>query len=215
MPVICFEGASAVGKTTLSNYLRDKYGAFIVPEVNFLFERKPGERQFWYFEKQAERWKLAIEAAKTSEIVILDGDPFQPLWYNWSFDFDFGNPPAEILDFYRNELIAGSIDFPDKYYILSINNEELGKRKTGDRGRTRKNFARHLRFIEPQRAFFKFVKSLNNNLVEFIENKIVSQSAEMVIASRGESYLTRYSSLELFDAIENWLGENDAVKFKS
>ena len=99
MPIICFEGASAVGKTALSEYLRDNLNAFVIPEVYLLFQRTPDEPKFWYFERQIERWQLAEKASKNYEIVILDGDPFQPVWYNWAYDFDFGDPFEEITDF--------------------------------------------------------------------------------------------------------------------
>lgn len=34
MPLLCLEGASAVGKTTTCKKLAEQYNAFIVPEVN-------------------------------------------------------------------------------------------------------------------------------------------------------------------------------------
>lgn len=206
MPIICLEGASAVGKTTVSTYLHDNFDVYVVPEVNLLFERKPDEPKFWYFEKQVERWQIAVKATEKYEIVILDGDSFQPLWYNWSYDFDFGDPFEEITWFYRGKLAAGEIDFPDRYFILNIETDELRKRKKNDTSRTRKNFERHLRFIQPQIEYFSFIKSINKNLVEFIENTRVEKTSEKVINSIREDFdHNRYSSLALFDEVENWL----------
>lgn len=105
MPIICLEGASAVGKTVLSTYLSENFGAFVIPEVNLLFEKKKTEQKFWYIDKQVERWKMANEAAKNHEIVVLDGDPFQPLWYNWAYNFDFGEPFEEIAENYWMALL--------------------------------------------------------------------------------------------------------------
>ncbi len=217
MPIICFEGASAVGKTALSKYLRGNFNAYVIPEVNLLFQRTPDEPKFWYFERQVERRKMAADASKTYEIVILDGDPFQPLWYNWSYDFDFGEPLEEITAFYRRELAVGKIAFPDKYFILSVKSDELRKRKTNDASRTRKNFERHLRFIEPQRAYFNFIKSINSDLVKFIENEEIEKSAEKVVNSIGDNFarLKKPESLALFDAIKNWLSSNRAENFTS
>ncbi|HEY8560173.1 MAG TPA: AAA family ATPase [Pyrinomonadaceae bacterium] len=79
MPIICFEGASAVGKTTTSNALRDERGARVVPEVNQLFARPENEPAEWYFERQVERWRIARERSRRGALVVLDGDPFQPL----------------------------------------------------------------------------------------------------------------------------------------
>lgn len=39
MGIIAFEGASAVGKSTTCRELEKNYDAYIIPEVNFLFER--------------------------------------------------------------------------------------------------------------------------------------------------------------------------------
>ena len=216
MPIICFEGASAVGKTTLSSYLRDNYNAYVIPEVNLLFERKDNEPKFWYFEKQVKRWQLAVGALKNFQTIILDGDAFQPLWYNWAYGFDFGEPFEAIADFYRRKLEIGEIDFPDTYFILSINNDELEKRKVGDDSRTRKNFERHLQFIKPQRAYFNFMKSINNDLVEFIENKEIKKTSEKIINSiAGKTvHSNKKSSLILFDEVENWLRKNNAENFK-
>ena len=215
MPIICFEGASAVGKTALAEHLRENFNAYVIPEVNFLFQRTPYEPQFWYFERQTERWKMATDASHDYEIVILDGDPFQPIWYNWSYDFDFGAPFVEITAFYQRELAAGKIAFPDKYFILSVKTGELKKRKAGDLSRMRKNFARHLRFIEPQRAYFNFLKSINNDLVEFIENKEIEKSAEKVKSSIGNNFARpgKSESLALFDSIKDWLNNNKAENF--
>lgn len=215
MPIICFEGASAVGKTTLSKYLRDNYNAYVIPEVNLLFGRKPDEPKFWYFEKQVERWNLAVKASKNYEVVILDGDPFQPLWYNWAYDFDILEPLESISGFYREKLAAGKIAFPEKYFILTVETDELSKRKINDASRTRKNFDRHLRFIEPQIAYFNFVKSINSDLVEFIENNEIEKTGEKVISSIGDSCSNKHLSIELFGSIKNWLNKTEAEKFTS
>jgi deoxyadenosine/deoxycytidine kinase len=213
MPIICFEGASAAGKSTLSDYLREKCGAFVVREVNFLFERTAAEPRFWYFEKQTERWQMALEAAKNHSLVILDGDAFQPLWYNWAYDYDFGESFREINRFYRNALAAGKINFPDKYFILTVNTGALRNRKAGDSSRTRKNFERHLRFIEPQKAYFNFIKSNRNGLVEFIENEDIELSGEKVINSLAGNVSDKDASLDLFDSIADWLENKRAADF--
>jgi len=214
MPIICFEGASSIGKTTLSKYLRDNYNTCVIPEVNLLFARKENEEKFWYFERQVERWEMAVSAAKNYKTVILDGDAFQPFWYNWAYDFDGLESLESITGFYREKLAAREIDFPDKYFVLTLNKNELQKRKANDALRTRKNFERHLRFIEPQRVFYSFIKSINNDLVEFIENIEMEVTGEKILNSIG-GYSSKYSSLELFDAAQNWLKNNNAEKFIS
>lgn len=214
MPVICFEGASAAGKSSVSKYLHENFDAFVIPEVNFLFERRKDEPRFWYFEKQVERWQTALEASTKHEIVILDGDAFQPLWYNWSYDFDFGESFEEITAFYRKKIAAGEIDFPDRYFILTVKTNELKKRKIADAARTRKNFERHLKFIQPQTAYFGFIKSISENRVDFVENEEIEKTGEKVISLIGkDSGANKKSSLALFDKIKIWLENNKPEKF--
>lgn len=216
MPIICLEGPSAAGKTTLAACLRDNYNAAVIPEVNLLFAREGNEHKFWYFERQIERWRMAVKNAENYKIVILDGDPFQPLWYNWSYGFDFGEPFEEIIDFYEKNLAASEIDFPDRYFILSVETGGLRKRKANDESRTRENFERHLRFIQPQRAYFRYMKSLDDNLVEFIENKETEESGRKITNSIAKNSISKKpSSLLLFSSIRNWLNNNRAEKFKS
>lgn len=213
MPIICFEGASAVGKTSVSKYLSENFNAYVIPEVNLLFQRPTNESKFWYFEKQVERWELAVKASKNYQIVILDSDPFQPLWYNWAYNFDVLQPLETVADFYREKLADGKIAFPDKYFILTANNDDLRNRKINDASRTRKNFERHLRFIKPQLAFFDFIKSINNDLVEFIENLEIKKTAAKVINSIPLEHSNQDSSLALFDAAIIRLTETQAADF--
>ena len=82
--IICLEGASAAGKTTLSGAIAERTGAGVIGEVWTLFERPSPEPPLWYLERQVDRWRLAVESAAKHGLAILDGDPFQPLWYGWA-----------------------------------------------------------------------------------------------------------------------------------
>lgn len=66
--------------------------------MNFLFERPKNEHRTWYFEKQVERWKIAVQKSEQYELVILDGDIYQPLSYNWCFHFDIFNQPLSLIE---------------------------------------------------------------------------------------------------------------------
>ncbi|MFK7983488.1 MAG: hypothetical protein AB8G86_26140 [Saprospiraceae bacterium] len=55
---ICFEGPSAIGKTTLSQSFSPTYQ--IIPEVNLLFPKEKNQGKFWYYQKQVERSEYAI-----------------------------------------------------------------------------------------------------------------------------------------------------------
>jgi ABC-type dipeptide/oligopeptide/nickel transport system ATPase component len=121
LTLICLEGASGVGKSTTCLEIMTLYNASVIPEVNELFERPETASKYWYFEKQVERWQLAQEKLKKHELVVLDGDIFQPLWYNWSYDFQiFGQTIDQIKDYFLNQIKNGNIGFPDSYSLLFI-----------------------------------------------------------------------------------------------
>src|ERR687886_665281 len=143
MKLICLEEPSAVGKTTTSKALAEQYDAYIIPEVNRLFERPTPEPIYWYFQCQVERWMLAQEKLKTHELVVFDGDPFQPLWYNWSFNFMGWQPLSVLRDFYSQHIAAQTLGFPDGYILLRTNESELLQRKENDRTRTRSGFTKN------------------------------------------------------------------------
>ncbi|MEL6674801.1 MAG: chloramphenicol acetyltransferase [Bacteroidota bacterium] len=152
--LICFEGPSAVGKTTLSQALSETHQ--IIPEVNLLFERPPGADKLWYYQRQVDRYQLSQQTDRSS---ILDGDPFQPLWYNWIY----GWPESfasfeETKAFYRAALQDERIRFPDLYVIFQADEQSLRARKAKDLTRKRRNFEKHLRMIEPQRRYFDFLQ---------------------------------------------------------
>lgn len=86
-PIICFEGPSGIGKTTMCKLLSTDFN--IVPEVNLLFNRPKKAAKYWYHERQVERYELCYQSNRPS---ILDGDIFQPIWYNWVCNY-----PANFL----------------------------------------------------------------------------------------------------------------------
>ena len=216
MTIVCLEGASGVGKSTVAARLAELTGAVIVPEVNLLFERKGNEPRSWYFERQAERWRIAAQnAGARAGIAVLDGDPFQPLWYNWAYGYDFGENAAVIHAFYARMLAKGKIDFPDRYFILSVSEEELRRRRERDETRTRKNFERHLRFIRPQRAYFEFLNSLETGWVDFVVNDDADATARKIDESIRPGRTGRQASNGLFEAITAWLSRHQAAEFIS
>jgi hypothetical protein len=119
MSIICFEGASAVGKTTIANCFKTICGAFVVPEVNLLFEKPENPLPEWYFECQIKRWQIAQEQSNSYRLVILDGDPFQPFWYSWAYSFVGWQSLNFIKRFYQPKIQNETLGFPDKYFIFS------------------------------------------------------------------------------------------------
>lgn len=210
MTLICLEGPSAVGKTTTSKALADHYAAYIIPEVNQLFERPTPEPTYWYFERQVERWTIAQEKLKTHELVVFDGDPFQPLWYNWSYNFVDWQPLEVLRDFYRQHIVAQTLGFPDAYIVLTINEIELRQRKDNDLTRKRSGFAKHLQIIEPQQRYFQAMNNIAPGFVHLIEARSVEDNLKNIIETLPSfSKLPEHPySLTLFDFLIKWLSTN-------
>ena len=212
MAVICLEGPSGVGKSTVAALLAQRSGAAVVPEVNLLFERKADEAWNWYFDRQADRYSATNEISAKGKLAVLDGDPFQPLWYNWAYGYDFGEPPEAIHGYYARLLADGKLVFPDRYFILKASADKLRSRKEKDPSRTRKNFERHLRFIGPQRAYFEFLRSHDEARIRFIENE-TAESTALHIAEASKETSGRRDSIELFSMVVEWLSSHTAEEF--
>lgn len=103
MIVLCIEGPSAAGKSTLATALAEALDGVVIREANELFERPAAEPEDWYLNQQVERWRLATAASESGRIAILDGDVFQPQWYEWAHGFQTYQPLTSLARFYRRE----------------------------------------------------------------------------------------------------------------
>ncbi|MCG8463699.1 MAG: ATP-binding protein [Xanthomonadales bacterium] len=183
MSIICLEGASAVGKTTVSRLLEKEFGFVHIAEVNQLFQRPNNEPSTWYFERQVERWQWAHAVSQQGGAAVLDGDPFQPLWYNWIFNEDEHlQPLADVFDFYQQSLLAGDIEFPHQYFVLETTYAELKARKDSDLTRSRSGFDKHLRLIEPQKTYFKAIHHRGLSSVSFLESDDPHRVAQKILS---------------------------------
>lgn len=180
MSIACIEGASAVGKSTVCRILETEFGFTRIPEVNELYSRSSEESAVWYFERQIDRWKMAYDVSSNGGSAILDGDPFQPVWYNWIFP-DIGlQPISEVIKFYHEKVSCGIIRFPDKYYLLTTSELVLRQRKELDQSRSRRNFEMHLRLIEPQIAYFTAMNKITLGLVNLMESVDSCEIAKLI-----------------------------------
>lgn len=200
-PIICFEGPSGIGKTTMGHLLSVRYD--IVPEVNLLFERKANERPYWYLEKQIERYDLCQAANSAS---ILDGDIFQPIWYNWVCNY-----PAQFLSkkethaFYKTKLLEGKITFPDLYIIFHVEEKELWNRKEKDQTRRRRNFEKHLKIIEPLKEYWRFLDQETDIEIRFIHYRDIETTRSEVLASIDNLQKKNIDGAKAFERIERWI----------
>lgn len=200
-PIVCFEGPSGIGKTTMSHLLSDVYN--VVPEVNQLFKRTDDEPKYWYHERQVERYELCKKANKKS---ILDGDIFQPIWYNWVCNY-----PSNFLSkkethaFYKNKLLEGSIAFPDLYIIFEVEEKELWIRKEKDKTRQRRNFEKHLKIIEPLKAYYRFLDQETEIEMKFIRYADIERTKKEVLSSIENRRPKNMDGLKAFEQIEDWI----------
>jgi deoxyadenosine/deoxycytidine kinase len=212
MPLICLEGASAVGKTTTAKQLAEHYDVFVVPEVNALFSRPVPEPPTWYLERQAERWAIAQEHLSSHPLVVLDGDVLQPLWYNWIYQHGNSTDQSDILHaFYRQCIEREVIALPDAYVLLTASKEELRQRKSADATRTRRNFESHLQLIEPQKQYFEELARVAPGYVQVVEAQSVERSTARIVSAVSAlgKRLTKADSLQLLNHLCEWLKQNE------
>lgn len=210
MSLICLEGASAVGKTTTANEIARITNAYVIPEVNLLFERPKSGSKTWYLERQIERWEIAQEKIKTYDTVIFDGDIFQPLSYNWCFDFKLYNQSLEFIsEFFRSKIKDGKIKFPDKYFYLCTNHENLKYRKENDITRKRSNFERHLEIVEPHRRYYRSLNYFVPDYVQLVTANSIQENIISITDNIAHSPVN-FDSVELIDNVTSWLANNNA-----
>ena len=198
---ICFEGASGIGKSTLCGRFDNTYK--IIPEVNQLFKRTGKEDKYWYLEKQVERFQLGKMA---NQAVIFDGDLFQPIWYNWAYNYPVNSlSEFEIYSFYKNKINSEEILFPDVYIIFYIHETKLRQRKEADKERQRRNFDKHLDFINPQIKYFQFIKEFTRINVEFIEFLDLKSTYEQVDSIIQKTDISKKNDLVELQKIRTWI----------
>lgn len=211
MPILCFEGPSAVGKTTTAQSLKATHGAFVIPEVNQLFGKPEAAPAEWYFDRQVDRWSISISHNPFHNLVILDGDPFQPLWYNWAYDFVNGQGLDFLNQFYRPRVETKAIGFPDLYIVFSTSEDELRNRKLRDTTRQRRGFEQHLKMIQPQHRYFQVMQTLMPDRVLFLEAERIQKNVKFVQQNIPNLVGRNHDlSVELFDQLVQWLRDNRA-----
>ena len=161
--IICLEGPSAVGKTSTCQALANRMGAVIVPEVNALFSRPNPEPEYWYLQRRVKRWDLACQASAKNSLAVLDGDPFQPFWYNWSFGFDGYQGMDHLSTFFRPLVASGHLQYPDRYFLLSARRSGIKTTKG--------------RRCEPKPGKFRAPFAINRNATALLRCNVAIRSA--------------------------------------
>jgi hypothetical protein len=149
-PLVCLEGPSAVGKTSLAAALEGGAGAAVVPELSG-GPPADAEPEAWFVAQHAAAWARARVLAERAPLVVLDGDPFKGLWYHWIYAAD---RTERVAAAYARQVARGALGFPHLYVVLGATEAQLRQRRAQDPTRARRHFETHLRLVGPQRRYF-------------------------------------------------------------
>lgn len=208
MSIVCLEGASAVGKTTTSNEVAKHINAYVVPEVNQLFERPNRASKTWYFERQIDRWKLAQKQLSTFDHIIFDGDLFHPLSYNWCFDFKIFDQSLDLIyAFFKEAIESKEIEFPDQYYFLYTTDLNLKYRKENDATRSRRNFEKHVTIGEQYKHYYLSLNQYEHGYVQLIEAKTIHDNVDQILKTFTATP-AQIHSIDLLANIRSMVSEN-------
>jgi hypothetical protein len=203
MPILCLEGPSAAGKSSTARYLAEHHSAIHIPEANLLFQRPENASPYWYYERQIECLQIARSYPR-EKLVILDGDPFQPVWYNFLFPAISNLSNETVLNFYRSKLEGRDLAWPERYVALTAPPEELRKRKHGDLKQQRRKFEAHLVLVEFLPLYFARLNAAAPGLAVQHEAETIEGNAQVVLEA-SSSLEVLPDGLQVFDEIANWI----------
>jgi hypothetical protein len=206
--VVCLEGPSAAGKTTLAAALARECGAAVVPELDASGAPPAGRSAAWFVERHAAQWRLARELASGAPFVTLDGDPFKGLWYNWVYAADGWEGVEAVAPLYRARVAEGALAFPDLYVALTATEEELRARRAGDPTRTRSNFEKHLALAAPLRRYFGALREAAPVRVLIVETSQREGLVGLVVEALARLPPDPPDSLKLLDRMAAWLASH-------
>lgn len=204
--IICIEGPSAAGKTTLAAELARAAGAMVVPELDAAEAPPVPESTPWFVQRSAAQWGRARALAARASLVVLDGDPFKGLWYNWVYAAE-GWPGVDVLaPLYRAQLARSTLAFPDLYVVLGATESQLRERRAGDPARTRRNFEQHLRLVAPQRRYFAALAAVDPVRVLPLDTSAPDTMVGTVLAALGRLPAGPPDSDRLLHHMTTWVG---------
>lgn len=207
-PIICLEGPSAVGKTTLAAALAREAGAAVIPELDASAAPPIAESAAWFVDAHAAQWQQALELATCAPLVVIDCDPMKGLWFNWVFA-DHGWPGIdEQRPLHRAHIERSTLAFPDLYVVLQATESQLRARRAGDPARTRRNHETHLRLAAPQRRYFQALQAADPSRVLLLDTSDRAKLVGTVLAAVNRLPANPPDSMRLFEHMADWIATN-------
>ena len=206
--IVCLEGPSAAGKTTLAWALHSAHGAVVIPELVATDAPPPAQAEPWFSDRHAERWQDARAAAASAPFAVIDCDPLKGLWYN-GMHAHVGWPPIDVVEpLYRARIERGVLAFPDLYIYLDATEAQLRQRRADDPTRQRRGFAKNLATVGPQRAYFSALADADPGRVAMLDTttraSLVDRVMELVDAPRP----VRADDLTLLTTMARWVRDH-------
>jgi hypothetical protein len=203
--IICLEGPSAAGKTTLARALGAVHGAAVVPELDATGAPPPERAEPWFAERHAGRWMHALKLASTAPLVVMDCDPLKGLWYNWMHAAD-GWPGVDVVEpLYRARIERGELGFPARYVYLDASEAQLRRRRADDPTRQRRGFEKNVRTLVAQRRYFAALDSADPGRVAFMDTADRETLADRVARSIARARTSGRDDVGLLGEIARWV----------
>lgn len=203
--VVCLEGPSAVGKTTLAAALAEECGAVVVPELSAGPPPPVGRSAAWFADRHAEQWRAARRQAACAPFAVLDGDPFKGLWYGWVYAEEGWEGVDVVAPLYRAHLERGTLGFPDLYVALDATEDQLRHHRASDPARRRRSFEKHLRLVEPLRRYFAALRALAPGRVEIVATADRAALVDRVTNALARLPAERPDPVWLLERMADWI----------
>ncbi|HDR8221430.1 TPA: chloramphenicol acetyltransferase, partial [Bacillus cereus] len=111
----------------------------------------------------------------------------------------------------KEKLIHREIGFPDQYFYLYTNDEELRKRRESDETK-RRNFEKHLHISKSFQRYYENLNTVTDGYCKLIEAKSVKSNELEIVKSLNSLHVCeeRRFDVSRLDTITKWLKENRA-----
>ncbi|PAJ72468.1 hypothetical protein CJF42_20965 [Pseudoalteromonas sp. NBT06-2] len=214
--ILTFEGGPAIGKSTIANKLENSHGCYTIPEVNKLFGKENRISDLWYYQKQAQRWELALHNQESTVLSILDGDIFQPIWFSSLFPGKNSESFDETVNFYSEMMLQDKVGFPNAYIYFHAEERVRAKRERERSvilGRSQKSIeqkiSRYCDFTTLQKQYFSDLKKEFPDLVIFLESNEIESTIQSILSF---SKRQQNDHWKIFNFIVEWCRNKEPLR---